>query len=412
VLKSLCIVVALMALGIAGCSKQRQAAGPPTNAPTTAAPPVSARVDGGRDQGASALREATAVIEKLTKTSSDGFPDAVLSRAKCLIVLPQVYKKRRDPRLATAACRIGNNWTNPSFVDAIGIAVPAIASNAGKKSSTRADADLLIFVMSDRGEEALLSGSINLSSDIAVNAGPQEKPGTIVADVELKGSDALAYLHTSGKLYGVPLSTGRLQLDAEMSKQVFGRSAEPKTMLAEAGARSPGTERFNVMVDSLFYVIRPAGIIIHHSVLVPEPATAQQDLDRFHANRGFSITCFGRVYHVAYHYLILPDGTVQAGRPERCQGAHTRGYNSYLGIALVGDFSSQDNPHGKKGQMVPSEAQMHSLLEVTRRLRQRYDIPIHRIVRHSDISRTYCPGDRFLFTRFLGELQRSTSRGF
>ena len=61
---------------------------------------------------------------------------------------------------------------------------------------------------------------------------------------------------------------------------------------------------------------------------------------------------------------------------------------------------------------MPTEAQLRSLLEVTRRLRERYDIPLHRIVRHSDISRTDCPGDRFLFTRFLGDLQKSTARGF
>src|SRR5262249_52420062 len=169
---------------------------------------------------------------------------------------------------------------------------------------------------------------------------------------------------------------------------------------------------FNGMVSSLFYIIRPAGIIIHHSVLVPEPAVAEQELDEFHSKRGFSIYCFGREYHVAYHYLILPDGTPKAGRPERCQGAHTRGYNSYLGIALVGDFSSVDNPSGKKGQLVPTEAQMRSLLALTRQLRKRYNIPLHRILRHSDISSTYCPGDRFPFTRFLAELQRPTPGAF
>src|SRR5207253_3068603 len=114
---------------------------------------------------------------------------------------------------------------------------------------------------------------------------------------------------------------------------------------------------------------------------------------------------------VAYHYLILPDGAVKAGRPERCQGAHTRGYNSYLGIALVGDFSTKDNPKGKKGQVLPTAAQMRSLLELTRRLRERYRIPLHRILRHSDISNTYCPGDRFLFSRFLADLEQPIPRG-
>ena len=61
----------------------------------------------------------------------------------------------------------------------------------------------------------------------------------------------------------------------------------------------------------------------------------ERDIDKYHQARGFEILCFGRVYHVAYHYLIMPNGRVQTGRPERCEG--------------VGDFSSEDNPAGKEG---------------------------------------------------------------
>jgi N-acetyl-anhydromuramyl-L-alanine amidase AmpD len=159
---------------------------------------------------------------------------------------------------------------------------------------------------------------------------------------------------------------------------------------------------------SLFNRIVPTGIVIHHTAVLPmatAPPANTGEVDRYHESRGFEIVCEGRVYHVAYHYLILPDGRVQAGRPERCEGAHARGYNSYLGISVVGDFSSRDNPSGSKGLIRPSEAQIASLVRLCRELRTRYRIPLQHIVRHSDISSTQCPGDRFPFAPLLGKLQ-------
>jgi N-acetyl-anhydromuramyl-L-alanine amidase AmpD len=149
-------------------------------------------------------------------------------------------------------------------------------------------------------------------------------------------------------------------------------------------------------------------MIIHHSATIPETGKVPTDprqVDQYHAARGMSITCFGRVYHVAYHFLIEPDGRVVQGRPERCAGAHARGYNSYLGISLVGDFSSADNPDGSRGPERPSAAQMGSLIELCRRLQTQYNIPLQRVLRHSDVSPTRCPGDRFPFAELLRRLQ-------
>ena len=93
--------------------------------------------------------------------------------------------------------------------------------------------------------------------------------------------------------------------------------------------------------------------------------------------------------------MIFPDGTVKSGRPEHCVGAHAKGFNTYLGIVLIGDFSSKSNPTGDKALAKPTVEQMHALVSLTRQLRDRYNIPITRVVRHSDIAYTLCPGNRF-----------------
>src|SRR5207237_6323058 len=125
--------------------------------------------------------------------------------------------------------------------------------------------------------------------------------------------------------------------------------------------------------------INPAGIIIHHSAVPPSLDGTPIDaavIDRIHKRRGYEIFYWGKFYNIGYHYVILPDGTVQKGRPEHCRGAHTQGYNSYIGICLVGDFSSSDNHNGERGLAEPTEAQMHALTELCRSLRQQYQIPL------------------------------------
>lgn len=147
--------------------------------------------------------------------------------------------------------------------------------------------------------------------------------------------------------------------------------------------------------------ITPVGVIIHHSAVPPLGDGSPDDIRRLseiHRQRGYGAFYWGRTYHVGYHYVILPDGTMQQGRPERCQGAHARGYNSYLGVCLVGNFSTRDNPSGGSGLTEPTDAQMRVLADLCRQLRVRYSLPAGNIRRHNDVNPdTECPGDRFKF---------------
>ncbi len=66
--------------------------------------------------------------------------------------------------------------------------------------------------------------------------------------------------------------------------------------------------------------------VIHHT------ASPDWSVDRFrqiHVNeRGWD--------DVGYHYIIRKDGRIEAGRPTWKQGAHAKGRNNMLGIALTG----------------------------------------------------------------------------
>ncbi|MEN3046725.1 MAG: peptidoglycan recognition family protein [Candidatus Hydrothermales bacterium] len=80
--------------------------------------------------------------------------------------------------------------------------------------------------------------------------------------------------------------------------------------------------------------IKPC-IILHHT------ATAKSEykgdinyLDRIHRERGFTL--------IGYHFVIAPDGTIFEGRKINEEGAHTKRFNNFIGIALIGNFENED----------------------------------------------------------------------
>ena len=261
--------------------------------------------------------------------------------------------------------------------------------------------DSLIFVLSARAAEALAGGNLDFSQfRIAPGKTQQQEPLLTAQDF---AEDAATFIYASPRLSGVPIPIHSI---------TRARPASVHAASASAGGTAEVLQPVPPLlvatyldwVTSYFNSIMPTGIIIHHTATIPRtdrvPA-GMSDIDQYHADRGLEIECMGREYHVAYHYLILANGSITPGRPERCEGAHARAYNSYIGISLVGDFSTGDNPRGKKGLMRPTARQLKSLVRLTRQLQLRYHIPVQRILRHSDVAPTLCPGDRFAFKTFL-----------
>ena len=163
-----------------------------------------------------------------------------------------------------------------------------------------------------------------------------------------------------------------------------------------------------IAIISTQNTITPVGIVIHHSAVPFPPDGSPIDvkaIDEIHQRKGYGIFYWGRTYHVGYHYIILPDGNLQQGRPENCKGAHTTGYNNYTGICLIGDFSPSDNINSDKGPQEPTRKQMETLINLVRRLRSDYNIPTTNIHTHHELNpETECPGENFPIGAFLNKV--------
>lgn len=129
------------------------------------------------------------------------------------------------------------------------------------------------------------------------------------------------------------------------------------------------------------------GIIIHH------PAFTQAFID---ARPGQKLVDEIRYEHVqgngwsniGYHYVLAKDtdGKFRAfdGRPDSSLGAHTYGYNEYLGICVAYGMGTQ-----------PPEAQLQALADLIAVLCKTYGIPIDRnhIKGHREFMPNECPGE-------------------
>lgn len=115
-------------------------------------------------------------------------------------------------------------------------------------------------------------------------------------------------------------------------------------------------------------------VIVHHSAGSTGSAAV---FHRQHQAQGWS--------SIGYHFVILPTGVVERGRPENTVGAHAQGSNSdSLGVVLVGNFEATK----------PTPAQINSLAWLLKEhIFKKYgELPV---VGHRDVMATACPGKNF-----------------
>lgn len=128
-------------------------------------------------------------------------------------------------------------------------------------------------------------------------------------------------------------------------------------------------------------------IIIHHAdASVCDAATIHQ----WHKGNGWA--------GIGYHFVVRKNGTIQRGRPENTIGAHASGSNSdSIGICFEGAYMTESIP----------DAQKKAGKELVAYLKAKYGI--NKVLRHSEVCPTSCPGVKFPFSEIAGVAASSTT---
>lgn len=152
----------------------------------------------------------------------------------------------------------------------------------------------------------------------------------------------------------------------------------------------------------------PPGIILHSSnspAVVHGVQINARSLERIHADDHptWATVFEGKTYHIGYHYVILPDGAIEQGRPDHCPGCHAPHYNNYIGICVVGCFDPSVHHSWQPSRPTPKE--VSSVVSLCERLMSQYHIPPERVLRHRDTKQTWCPGRRFPYDKIMRQLK-------
>jgi hypothetical protein len=140
-------------------------------------------------------------------------------------------------------------------------------------------------------------------------------------------------------------------------------------------------------------------IVLHHSATNTGDVAS---IDQAHRQQKDSQ---GRPWlGIGYHFVVgngrnMGDGEVQATFRwrEQLAGAHAgkRTHNEQgIGICLIGNFDEQP----------PTPKQIDATRDLVRQLAKRHAITRERILRHSDIQATACPGRQFPWERVLSDV--------
>jgi hypothetical protein len=158
-------------------------------------------------------------------------------------------------------------------------------------------------------------------------------------------------------------------------------------------AQSASPFRLASLPSSLEPVVAPRRwkyIVVHHS------ATAEGSVESIDAAHRQRKDAAGKPWlGIGYHFVIgngrgMADGLVEPTFRwrEQLQGAHagSRLYNEEgIGICVIGDFSDS----------APTPRQIAATRQLISHLSQRYQISADRVLKHSDLQASECPGDRF-----------------
>lgn len=122
-------------------------------------------------------------------------------------------------------------------------------------------------------------------------------------------------------------------------------------------------------------------IILHCSDTPEGKDYTVEDIDVWHKARGF--TCIG------YQFVIYRDGTIHAGRPENCVGAHCTNHNSKsIGICYIGGGASKK---GLPPKDTRTEQQKQALFQLVEYLLNKYKLKIDNVYCHNQFAAKACP---------------------
>jgi lipid-binding SYLF domain-containing protein len=185
---------------------------------------VSTAHAGAREEGR--LLTATEVLEEVQAMPDQQIPDALLSRAYGIAVIPDVTKVafifggRHGRGVLVVRDKLNSPWSNPTFVSLTG---GSWGFQAGAQSS-----DIILVFTSKTGVEGVAGGKLTLGADASVATGPVGRQGSAATDMTFH-AEIYSYARTRGLFGGIALDGSVISIDRPANAALYGKSGVTAT---------------------------------------------------------------------------------------------------------------------------------------------------------------------------------------
>ncbi|ABF41348.1 protein of unknown function DUF500 [Candidatus Koribacter versatilis Ellin345] len=188
---------------------------------------------GDRSSEVDRVESAANVLDEIMAAKDAGIPSRVLDGAKCVAVVPSLFKGGfifgGAYGRGVASCRTDKGWTPPAFFVMEG-------GSFGFQIGGQA-VDLVMVVMNDRGMNSLLSSKFKLGADASVAAGPVGRQAEGSTDIAMR-AQILTYSRARGVFAGVSVNGASVRQDRDATRDFYGRMV-PYNKLLKGGTDSP-----------------------------------------------------------------------------------------------------------------------------------------------------------------------------
>ncbi len=170
-------------------------------------------------------------LDELLDNVERGVPDALLTRAKGIVIFPTLYKAgliggaQIGRGVVSVRYKGDGPWGPPAFVRLKGL---SFGLQAGVKST-----DLVLLVMTDQGVKNLFRKSASLGADdFAIAAGPVRKDISVNPLIFEKERKAVySYSYNTGAFAGTAFKGAVISPDRDANKGYYKRAFKPSAIL-------------------------------------------------------------------------------------------------------------------------------------------------------------------------------------
>ncbi len=164
------------------------------------------------------IDNAAKVLDEVMATPDKAIPDKVMSKAKCIAVIPSMVKIAvgfgGNHGKGVATCRTEDGkWSALAPITITG-------GSWGLQLGGQA-VDLIMVVMNESGMEHLLSDKFKVGADASAAAGPVGRDAAADTDIKMK-AEVLTYSRARGLFAGVDLSGSVLTQDKDETRLLYG----------------------------------------------------------------------------------------------------------------------------------------------------------------------------------------------